>query len=98
MLPAIEFDHQFCCMTGEVDDVVFDRYLAAEADAVQPVIAELRPEDSFSVGGVLSEFARVGTEFRRYFPCGVFWINHRNLRCRETPTPALPRKRERESD
>jgi hypothetical protein len=34
MLPAVEFDHQLCCMTHEVGDVVFDWYLAPEAIAV----------------------------------------------------------------
>jgi hypothetical protein len=59
MLSAIELDHQLCGMTHEVGDVVFDWYLAPEASAVQPVIAQLRPENSFSVGGFLSELARV---------------------------------------
>src|SRR6266702_3259930 len=95
MLAAVELDHQFCGMTGEVGDVVFDRHLAPEAYAVQPVIAEFRPEDSLSVGGILSEFARVRAEFLRDVPSGVFWIDHRHLRCGETPTPTLPRRRER---
>src|SRR6266568_1550339 len=95
MLAAVELDHQFCGMTGEVGDVVFDRHLAPEAYAVQPVIAEFRPEDSLSVGGILSEFARVRAEFLRDVPSGVFWIDHRHLRCGKTPTPTLPRKRER---
>ena len=59
MLSAVELDHQLCGMTHEVGDVVFDWYLAPEASAVQPVIAQLRPENSFSVGGFLSELARV---------------------------------------
>src|SRR5258708_21891214 len=98
MLTAVELDHQFCCMTGEVGDVVLDRYLAPEAYAVQPVIAQFRPEDSFGVGGVLSEFARVRTELLRDVPGGGSRINHRHLQCGETPTPTLPRKRERGFD
>ena len=98
MLTAIELHYNFCGMTGEVGDVVFDRYLASEAYAVQPVIAEFRPEDSFGIGGVLSKFARVRTKSLRDVPSGVFWIDHRHLRCGETPTPTLPRKRERGFD
>src|SRR4051812_48186720 len=98
MLAAVEFDYNFCCVTREVGDVVLDRYLAPKADAVQPVIPEFRPEDALSVGGVLPEFARVPAQSRRYGPRRIFLVVHGHLRCRETPTPALPRKRERESD
>jgi hypothetical protein len=58
MLSTFEFDDQLCCVTCKVGDVIFDRDLASETYAVQPVIAEFGPEDSFSVSGVSSEFAR----------------------------------------
>ncbi len=40
VLPAIELDHQLCRMTDEIGDVVLDRDLAAEARAIQAMIAE----------------------------------------------------------
>ena len=40
MLPAVEFDHQFCCMTYEVGNVARDRHLASEASSVQPDSAQ----------------------------------------------------------
>src|SRR5258708_29590609 len=94
MLPAIELDHQFGSMTHEVRDVIFDRDLAPEARAIQAMIAQLQPEDTLGVGGILSERACVGAQFGRDLPCWLFFV-HRDLRCRATPTPTFPRKRER---
>jgi len=39
MLPAIEFNHQFGCVTHEVGDVATNRDLASEASTVQAMIA-----------------------------------------------------------
>src|SRR5258708_40107447 len=93
MLPAIELDHQFGSMTHEVRDVIFDRDLAPEARAIQALIAQLQPEDTLGVGGLLSERACVGAQFGRDLPCWLFFV-HRDLRGRAHHTPTSPRKRE----
>jgi hypothetical protein len=59
MLSAIELDHQSGCMAHEIGDVAFDRDLAPEAGAVQPMIPRLRPEDALGIGGVFPQCARV---------------------------------------
>jgi len=76
MLPAVELDHQLGSVTHEVGDVILDRDLAPEAGAVEPMIAEFRPEDSFGVGGILSECARVGSQFVRHFPGWALLLSH----------------------
>jgi hypothetical protein len=98
MLPAVEFDHEHGGVTYEIGDEILDRDLAAEAGAIQSVIAQRSPEDAFCVGGIFSESPSVRTELRGDFPGWAFFVGHRDLRCGDTPTPALPRKRERESD
>jgi hypothetical protein len=50
MLPAIEFDHELRRVTDEIGDEVLDGDLTPEAGAVQTMIAQLQPEDSFRVG------------------------------------------------
>src|SRR5216683_731378 len=96
MLTAIQLDHHLCGVTHEVGNIVFDGHLPPEARAIEPVIAEFRPKDSFSFSGVSSKRARIRAEPGGNFPGWAFWLGHRYLRCGETPTPTLPRKRERE--
>src|SRR5262245_2662662 len=44
MLTAVEFDHELCLETHEIDDVVADRRLSAEFDVVKPSVAYFLPE------------------------------------------------------
>src|SRR3984957_1360892 len=59
MLSAVQLDHQPGRMTDEIGDVVFDRNLAPETDAAEPVIPQLRPENALGIGRVLPECACV---------------------------------------
>src|SRR3978361_961469 len=95
MLPSIKLDHQFRSMADEVGNVVFDRDLSSEAGSAQAVVAEFRPQNSFGIGRILSEYACVRAQPGGDFPGSLFRLVHRHLRCRGTPTPTLPRKRER---
>ena len=49
MLPAIQLDHQLGSMTYEIGDIASDRDLAPETRAVQAMIAQLGPENTFNV-------------------------------------------------
>ena len=59
MLSTIELDHQPGRMTNEIGDIVFDRDLAPETSAVEPMVSQCRPEDALGIGGVLPERPRV---------------------------------------
>ncbi|BAL05970.1 hypothetical protein BJ6T_06750 [Bradyrhizobium japonicum USDA 6] len=50
VLAAVELDDELGCMADEIGDVALDRHLAAEARAIQPVAAQLRPEGSLCIG------------------------------------------------
>jgi len=95
MLPAIELDYELGGMTDEIGNIEFDRNLAPETGAVKPMIPQRRPEYAFGIGGVFSKRARVRAEFGGDSPGWTLLLGHRDLRCGDTPTPTLPRKRER---
>src|SRR4051812_8785437 len=95
MLPTVEFDHELCRVTHEVGDEVLDGDLTAEAGAVQAVMAQSGPEETFRIGRVFPECPCVRAKPGRNFPGWAFFVSHCDLRCGDTPTPALPRKRER---
>jgi hypothetical protein len=54
MLPAIKLDHELRLEIDEIDDVFFNRPLAAKAEAFQLFIANVMPAYSFCVGGVFA--------------------------------------------
>ena len=72
MLSAIEFDHEFRRVTYEVGDEVLDRDLAAEAGAVQAMVAQCSPEETLGVGRVFPERPRIRAEPGRNLPVRIF--------------------------
>src|SRR5476651_1016865 len=68
MLSAVEFDYQLRRVADEICDVVLDWDLTAKTGAVQPMIAQLRPEDALCVCRIPSERACVGAQLGRHFP------------------------------
>src|ERR1700761_1958813 len=97
MLTAVELDDEFCGVTDKVGDVLFDRDLAAKADPTQSVVAQLGPKGSFDVSRISAQSACIGPEPSGYFPAWILLLGHSSLPRRNAPTPALPRKRGRES-
>ena len=49
MLTSVEFDYEFCRMADEIGNIALDRHLASKAGALQTMIAQFRPENSFSI-------------------------------------------------
>jgi hypothetical protein len=76
MLPSIKLDHQFRSMADEVGDVVFDRNLSSEAGSAQAVVTEFRPQNSFGIGRILSEYACVRAQPGGDFPGWFFRLVH----------------------
>jgi hypothetical protein len=54
MLSTVQFDYELGCVTDEVCDVAFNGDLTAETCAIQAMVAEFRPKDSFGIRGIPS--------------------------------------------
>src|SRR4051812_20304308 len=84
-------------VADEVDDVAVDRSLPTKARAEQAMTAQLRPQYLFGIRRISAEGARIRSKLSGDRPGGLV-VSHRHLLRGDAPTPALPRKRERESD
>ena len=56
MLAGIQLDHEPSGAASEIGNVRADRQLPDEAQA-QPIIAQLRPQPSFGVGGLAAHLS-----------------------------------------
>jgi hypothetical protein len=67
VLAAVDFDDESCLGTKEVDDVAAYRLLAAEAETIELLAPQLRPQPNLGVGRI---DAQLGGEGRRH---GGMW-------------------------
>ncbi|HTT84824.1 MAG TPA: hypothetical protein VMF67_15215 [Rhizomicrobium sp.] len=58
MLPAVQFNNQFCFETNEVRNVVADGVLPLELVAAQPTVADHPPKLLFRLGRHVAHRAR----------------------------------------
>jgi len=58
MLPAVQFDDEFCVSTGEVSDCVSNWELAHEFMVRDLSIAQARPKKRLCISGITSQMAR----------------------------------------